>query len=80
MDNQDNNRKAFYGLVDSVIAHPSTKPHIPMIQDVAARAEFERFRREVRGLIYRLEAILTAFECKHDLGWDETDDSEETPF
>lgn len=80
MDNQDNNRQAFYGLVDSVIAHPSTKPHIPMIQDIATKAEFERFKVEVRSLIYRIEAILNAFEYRHELGWVETDDSAESPF
>ena len=80
MDNQDKNREAFYGLVDSVIAHPSTKPHIPMIQDIATKAEYERFKREVRDLIYRLEAILNAFEYKHELGCPQCDDSAESPF
>ena len=80
MDTQDNNRQAFYGLVDSVIAHPSTKPHLPMIQEVALQAEFARFKVEVRELIYRIEAILNAFEYKHELGWVETDESAESPF
>ena len=81
MDNQDNNRQAFYGLVDSVIAHPSTKPHIPTsTREVQLEAEIVRFKTEVRELIYRLEAILNAFEYRHELGWVETDDSAESPF
>lgn len=76
----DRNRQAFHGLVDSVLGHPSTKPHIPMIQEVALQAELARFKVEVREMIYRLEAILNAFEHRHELGWVETDDSAESPF
>ena len=77
----DKNREAFYGLVDSVIAHPSTKPHIPTsTREVQLEAEINRFKVEVRELIYRLEAILNAFEARHELGWVETDDSAESPF
>ena len=76
----DSQKKAFHGLVDSVLGHPSTKPHIPMIQEVALQAEFARFKVEVRELIYRLEAILNSFEHRHELGWVQTDESAESPF
>ena len=77
----DNNEETFRGLVDAVFAHPSTKPHIPTsVREVQLEAEIKRFRVEVRDLIYRLEAILGAFEYKHELGWVETDDSAESPF
>lgn len=77
----DSNDEAFRGLVDAVFAHPSTKPHIPIsTREVQFEAEIKRFRVEVRDLIYRLEAILYAFEYKHELGWVETDDSAESPF
>jgi len=74
-------REAFHGLVDSIIAHPSTKPHIPTsTREVQLEAEIARFKVEVRELIYRLEAILNAFEYRHELGWVETDESAESPF
>ncbi len=77
----DSNQDAFRGLVDAVIAHPSTKPHIQTsLREVQLEAEIKRFRVEVRDLIYRLEAILNAFEYKHELGWVETDESAESPF
>jgi hypothetical protein len=77
----DSNEQAFRGLVDAIIAHPSTKPHIPTsTREVQLEAEIKRFKIEVRELIYRLEAILNAFEYKHELGWVETDESAETPF
>jgi hypothetical protein len=77
----DNNEATFRGLVDAVFAHPSTKPHIPTsTREVQLEAEINRFKIEVRELIYRLEAILNAFEARHELGWVETDDSAESPF
>jgi hypothetical protein len=77
----DSNEEAFRGLVDAVFAHPSTKPHIPTsTREVQLEAEINRFKIEVRELIYRLEAILNAFEARHELGWVETDDSAESPF
>ena len=78
---EERQREAFYGLVDAVLAHPSTKPHIPTsTREVQLEAEINRFKVEVRELIYRLEAILNAFEARHELGWVETDDSAESPF
>lgn len=78
---EDAQREAFYGLIDSVLSHPSTKPHIPTsTREVQLQAEINRFKVEVRELIYRLEAILNAFEARHELGWVETDDSAESPF
>jgi hypothetical protein len=77
----DSNEQAFRGLVDAMLTHPSTKPHIPTsTREVQLEAEIKRFKIEVRELIYRLEAILNAFEYKHELGWVETDESAETPF
>jgi hypothetical protein len=73
----DSNEEAFRGLVDSIIGHPSTKPHIPIsTREVQLEAELNRFKREVRDLIYRLEAILNAFEYRHELGWVPGDDNE----
>jgi hypothetical protein len=77
----DKNEETFRGLVDAMLTHPSTKPHIPTsTREVQLEAEIRRFKIEVRELIYRLEAILNAFEYKHELGWVETDESAETPF
>ena len=77
----DKNEEVFRGLVDSIVAHPSTKPHIPTsTREVQLEAEIVRFKVEVRELIYRLEAILNAFEYRHELGWVETDESAESPF
>ena len=77
----DNKEEVFRGLVDAIVAHPSTKPHIPTsTREVQLEAEIVRFKTEVRELIYRLEAILNAFEYRHELGWVETDDSAESPF
>ena len=77
----DKNEEVFRGLVDAVVAHPSTKPHIPTsTREVQLEAEIARFKVEVRELIYRLEAILNAFEYRHELGWVQTDDSAESPF
>lgn len=77
----DKNEEVFRGLVDAIVAHPSTKPHIPIsTREVQLEAEIRRFKVEVRELIYRLEAILNAFEFRHELGWVETDDSAESPF
>lgn len=77
----DSNEQAFRGLVDAIVAHPSTKPHIPTsTREVQLEAEIARFKVEVRELIYRLEAILNAFEHRHELGWVETDDSAQSPF
>ena len=61
----DKNEEVFRGLVDAIVAHPSTKPHIPTsTREVQLEAEIRRFRVEVRELIYRLEAILNAFEYR----------------
>lgn len=77
----DNQEEVFRGLVDAIVAHPSTKPHIPTsTREVQLEAEIRRFKVEVRKLIYRLEAILNAFEYRHELGWVETDESAESPF
>lgn len=88
----DNQEEVFRGLVDAVFSHPSTKPHIPTsTREVQLEAEIRRFKVEVRELIYRLEAILNAFEHRHELAgatnrvallrnWVETDESEESPF
>ena len=77
----DNKEEVFRGLVDAIVAHPSTKPHIPTsTREVQLEAEIRRFKVEVRELIYRLEAILNAFEYRHELGWVETDGSAESPF
>jgi len=77
----DNKEEVFRGLVDAIVAHPSTKPHIPTsTREVQLEAEIRRFKVEVRELIYRIEAILNAFEYRHELGWVETDESAESPF
>ena len=77
----DSNEQAFRGLVDAIVAHPSTKPHIPTsTREVQLEAEIVRFKTEVRELIYRIEAILNAFEYRHELGWVETVESAESPF
>ena len=77
----DNKEEVFRGLVDAIVAHPSTKPHIPTsTREVQLEAEMNRFRVEVNQLLCRLEAILKAFEDRHDLGWWATDESEESPF
>lgn len=77
----DKNEEVFRGLVDAIVAHPSTKPHIPTsTREVQLEAEIARFKVEVRELIYRLEAILNAFEYRHELGWVQTDESAESPF
>lgn len=77
----DNQEEVFRGLVDAIVAHPSTKPHIPTsTREVQLEAEIVRFKTEVRELIYRIEAILNAFEYRHELGWVETDESAESPF
>ena len=75
------NEEVFRGLVDAIVAHPSTKPHIPTsTREVQLEAEIRRFKTEVRELIYRLEAILNAFEYRHELDGVETDESAESPF
>lgn len=77
----DPNHEAFRGLVDAIVAHPSTKPHIPTsTREVQLEAELAHFKREVRQMIDRLVTILYAFEYRHELGWVETDDSAESPF
>lgn len=78
---EEQQREALYGLIDSVLAHPSTKPHIPVsTREVQLEAEIKRFKVEVCELIYRLEAILNAFEYRHELGWVAIQNSAESPF
>ena len=77
----DNQEEVFRGLVDAIVAHPSTKPHIPTsTREVQLEAEIVRFKVEVRELIYRLEAILSAFEFRHELYLVETDNADDELF
>ena len=75
----DSNEQAFRGLVDAIVAHPSTKPHIPTsTREVQLEAELRFVRNEVNRA---LAVIQTALD-RLDVLTEPTvlDDSAESPF
>lgn len=63
----DNNEEAFRGLVDSVIGHPSTKPHIPIsTREVQLEAEIRFLRQEISRALAVIQTALDRLDVRTD--------------
>ena len=74
----DKNEEVFRGLVDSIIGHPSTKPHLPTsTREVQLEAEIRALRAEIN----RMCAVI---QLAVDRMWERTATdptlAEESPF
>lgn len=74
----DNQEEVFRGLVDSILGHPATKPHLPQtVREVQLEAEIRALRAEIDRMCAVIQTAL-------DRVWERTETdptwAEKSPF